>query len=408
VKRGELLAEFDKAPFEQQLREYRTDLERAAASLVRAEESLKAARARIEEDVKKAADNVVLAELELKDLEEGSGPLRVRKAKFLMESAKREYEKLQRDHADFTALVNEGYISQAELDSITHKMDEAKAAYEFTTADYEALLNFGGPTALETAKAKVRAAKESHDKLEETARYDHASREAEVTRARAEIATQRVKVSIAEYHLRNTEIYAPIDGFVIFPEVSIINTSERRKARIGDAVYPTEPFILIPDTSQMLVSTQIREVDIHKVKPGQEAVVRTDAYPDLVLTGNVAQIGTLAESKEAKGVGGKYFNLEIVLKDTDSRVRPGMTARVEIRVDEENDVLTVPVEAVLERRGRKLVYVASQGKVEEREIVTDKSNEDFMVVRTGLSPGEKVLLLDRTKGRPGAPRSDVP
>ncbi|HXC61050.1 MAG TPA: efflux RND transporter periplasmic adaptor subunit, partial [Nitrospiria bacterium] len=181
-------------------------------------------------------------------------------------------------------------------------------------------------------------------------------------------------------------------------EFFVAGASEKRKVQIGDSVFPIQAFIQIPDTSQMLVDTQIREVDIYKVKAGQEATIRVDAYPDLVLKGKVTLIGTLAEGREKEGSGGKYFNLQILLNSTDKRLRPGMTARVEVLVDEEKDVLMVPVESVFQKGGRKMSYVVNnRGKIEEREIMTDKSNEDFVVVRNGLSEGERVLLLDPTK-----------
>jgi multidrug efflux pump subunit AcrA (membrane-fusion protein) len=75
-----------------------------------------------------------------------------------------------------------------------------------------------------------------------------------------------------------------------------------------------------------------------------------------------------------------------------------MTARVEVMVDEEKDALLVPVEAVFQKGGRKMSYIVNKhGRVEEREIQTDKNNEDFVVVKNGLSEGERVLLLDPSK-----------
>lgn len=397
VEKNQLLVKFDRTSFLDEIERAKTELERAKAELIQAQEEVKVERARIDENLKRGADEITLAELALKDLQEGAGPLKLQKAKFAVSKYKGEFEKLDKDFIEFKALVKEGYVSQSELNSIERRRDEAKSAFEFAQAEYDNLVNFSHPTDLETAKAKVRAVKESFDKLKETAQYSIASKEASVNRAFANINSAQTKINIARDQLKQSEVRAPVGGFVIYPEIFIAGSSDKRKVEVGDSVFPTQAFMFIPDTSQMFVDTQIREVDIYKAKSGQEATIRVDAYPDLVLKGTVALVGTLAEGKQGDGAGGKYFNLQISLNDTDSRLRPGMTARVEILVHEEKDVLMVPMEAVSEKHGRKVVYVRNRGVVEQREIGTDKSNADFVVVRSGLAPGDQVLLLDPTK-----------
>jgi len=398
VKKGQLLAQFDKTPFMEDVERNKTELERAKAELVQAQEDLKTEKARIEQNIKKGEDEIPLAEMDLKDLQEGAGPLKIKKSKAAVDKAKGEYEKLERDYKDFKELVKDGYVSQAEVDKTATKRDEAKSDYGFAQAEYDNLVNFAYPAELEAAKAKVRSVKEAFEKLKETAQYSVSSKDAAVNRANANITSAQSKLVIAESQLQHSEIYAPLEGFVIYPEFFIVGSTEKRKVQIGDSVFPTQAFIQIPDTSQMMVDTQIREVDIYKVKSGQEATIRVDAYPDLAMKGKVTLIGTLAEGREKEGAGGKYFNLQILLEGTDQRLRPGMTARVEVLVDEEKDALMAPVEAVFQKGSRKVSYVINKrGNIEEREILTDKSNEDFVVVRSGLSEGERVLLLDPAK-----------
>jgi HlyD family secretion protein len=398
VKKSQLLAQFDKTPFLEDIERNKTDLERAKAELVQAQEDLKTEKARIDQNIKKGEDEIPIAELDLKDLQEGAGPLKIKKAKAAVDKAKSEYERLERDYKDFKELVKDGYVSQAEVDKTGTKRDEAQSDYGFAQAEYDNLVNFAYPSELEAAKAKVRSVKESYEKLKETAQYSVSSKEAAVARANANIASAQSKLTIAETQLQHSEIYSPLEGFVIYPEFFIIGSTEKRKVQIGDSVFPTQAFMQIPDTSQMMVETQIREVDIYKVKSGQETIIRVDAYPDLIMKGKVTLLGTLAEGREKEGAGGKYFNLQILLEGTDQRLRPGMTARVEVLVDEEKEALMVPVEAVFQKGSRKVSYVINnRGKIEEREILTDKSNEDFVVVRNGLSEGERVLLLDPAK-----------
>ncbi len=127
--------------------------------------------------------------------------------------------------------------------------------------------------------------------------------------------------------------------------------------------------------------------------------MHVEAYPDLKLTGTVTLVGTLAqEEKERRGT--KFFGVTVLVNESEPRLRPGMTSRVEIQVEERPKALAVPLDAVFEREGRTLAYVAGW-RVEPREIVVGPSNQDFVVVERGLRKGERVCLRD-----PGAPPSD--
>jgi multidrug efflux pump subunit AcrA (membrane-fusion protein) len=76
-----------------------------------------------------------------------------------------------------------------------------------------------------------------------------------------------------------------------------------------------------------------------------------------------------------------------------------MTARVEIQVEERPRALFVPLEAVFERDGRRVVYLAGR-RPQPREVVLGPSNADFVVIEKGLARGERVLLRDPGLGSP--------
>jgi HlyD family secretion protein len=161
---------------------------------------------------------------------------------------------------------------------------------------------------------------------------------------------------------------------------------------VGDQVWANQPLLILPDISRMVVETRVRETDIHKVERNQDVSVRVDAYPDLRLTGTVTLVGTLArEEKERRGA--KFFGVTIQIHESEPRLRPGMTARVEIEVEERASVVFVPLEAVFERDARHVVYPAGR-RPRPREVVLGPSNADFVVVEKGLAPGERVLLRE--------------
>jgi HlyD family secretion protein len=148
----------------------------------------------------------------------------------------------------------------------------------------------------------------------------------------------------------------------------------------------------------MVVETRVRETDVHKVERNQKVEVRVEAYPDLRLTGAVALIGTLAQEEKDRR-GAKFFSVTIEIRESEPRLRPGMTARVEIQVEERRQALSVPLEAVFERDGQSVVYLPGR-RPRPREVVLGPSNADFVVVEKGLARGERVLLRDPSLGPP--------
>jgi HlyD family secretion protein len=142
----------------------------------------------------------------------------------------------------------------------------------------------------------------------------------------------------------------------------------------------------------MVAKTQIREIDLYKVDAGKPAVVSVDAYPDLRLSGQVQSIGVLAESREEVSKSDKYFSVVIAVTDKDQRLRPGMTARVEIECAEVHDVLSIPIHAVFNEGSRCFCYKEVYASFEKREVKIGAVNNDWAQVLAGLSEGDLVTL----------------
>jgi HlyD family secretion protein len=91
----------------------------------------------------------------------------------------------------------------------------------------------------------------------------------------------------------------------------------------------------------------------------------------------------------------------VQLNESEPRLRPGMSATVEIQVEERARALSVPVEAVFEKDGRTICYVVTRRGLRPREVVLGPSNRDLVVIEKGLAEGDRVALRD-----PAAPPSD--
>src|SRR6185503_12467909 len=233
--------------------------------------------------------------------------------------------------------------------------------------------------------------------LESAAAYRLQQKQAAISAAQSRIDEASSKLALAQQQLARTEVRADVAGIVVYREVFF--GSEQKKPQVGVQVWANQPLIILPDITRMVVETKVRETDIHKVERNQRVSVRVQAYPDLALTGQVTLVGTLAQ-EERERRGSKFFGVTIQVNEFDARLRPGMSARVEIQVEERPRSLFVPLEAVFEKDGRPACYLWQRGGFQPRTVVLGPSNRDFVVIEKGLQKGDRVALRD-----PGAPPS---
>ncbi len=404
VQKGDLLVLFDAAPFEEEIRKNQALLAQAEADVAKAREDLKLQAIQNQEELRAARLRVEKSDLEMKDVEEGKGRVKEDEAASAVANAERELQKAETALADLRPLLAEGFITRTELERAEQQVARQREELDLAQRRRDALVNFGRPLELSQARSDAQSSRETLRQLESAASYRTTQKQAGIAAAQSRIEEARARLELARQQLARCEVRAAVPGIVVYKEVFF--GSEQRKPQVGDQVWANQPLIILPDISRMVVETKVRETDIHKVERNQKVTVRVDAYPDLRLTGAVTLVGTLAqEEKERRGA--KYFAVTVQVNESEPRLRPGMTARVDIEVEERAKALYVPIEAVLEREGRAVVYLAGR-KPRPREVVLGPSNADFVVVEKGLSRGDRVLLRDPEAAVPdfsGAPGS---
>lgn len=268
--------------------------------------------------------------------------------------------------------------AQASLVNATAEWERVSALFESQDVSKQELDN--AQTTLDRAKSELEAAQ-------------HA-----VEAARAELDRARENLSFAI-------IRSPIDGVVT-----------RLNAEVGEVVItgtmnnPGTVIMEIGDLSEMLVKAEVDESDIAPVRVGQKARVYINAYPDEQFEGVVEKI---ALQHQLAADRSKYFETEILLKLEEGRtLRSGLTANVEIEVEELENVILVPTQAVVDRRVDDLrvelpslagvdttktfasiVYaLRSDGTIEARPVKTGVSDLTRTAILEGLAEGEPVVV----------------
>ncbi len=394
VQEGDLVIEFDKTPFEEEIRKLRNEISQAEASFVEATENSKLQRVKNAGDLKDAQVNIRAAEAELQNILDGEGVIQMRELELEVQRDRANFEQKQQQVVDLQEMLKSGFITQNELKNAELELQEAETRYTFTQQKHEIFVQYTRPAQVEKARNAVQESKEKFQELQDVANYLESLQAANLQKEQAQVDVLREKYQQALKELTKTSIFAPIPGLVIYNEIS--GSGQTRKIQVGDAVWSNQALISLPDISHMMVDTQVREIDVHKVQLGQEVLIKVDAYPDAIFHGTVSLIGSLAQSERNLPANVKYFEIQVVFRESDERLRPGMTARVEILVDQLDDALYVPLQAVFEKAGNHVCYIVQERGPEERLVDIGKFNDDFIAIENGISEGERLYLHDPT------------
>jgi HlyD family secretion protein len=141
----------------------------------------------------------------------------------------------------------------------------------------------------------------------------------------------------------------------------------------------------------MKVEIKVHETWVDKIEPNQPANITVAAFPDETFTGKVLKKAPLAAQTDFLNPDLKVYLTDVSINATDEALKTGMTADVEVIVDELHDVLYVPIQSVITAEEKKVCYVMGS-RVEKREVETGLFNDNFVEIKSGLTEGEKVLL----------------
>ncbi len=189
----------------------------------------------------------------------------------------------------------------------------------------------------------------------------------------------RLKQTIKEF-----TIYAPKGGMVIYAR-----GWGGDKLTVGSSISAWNPVVAtLPDLSRMLSRTYVNEVDISKVKVKQKAEITVDAFPDRKYSGVVRSVANVGQSKANSSA--KVFEVEILLNESDTSLRPSMTTANIISVASYDSVLYVPLECIAENDTGYYVFVKDGKSLLRKEIIKGPMSENYGIVEYGLEEGDEV------------------
>jgi HlyD family secretion protein len=279
-------------------------------------------------------------------------------------------------------------VAEAQLDKAKSELQAQKYKEENSKKAYEALLELQRKGF--AMDSEVEEARLGYLELQSKT----GSFEAAVNEKRSDMARAETVLKQTQRKLEGNAVFAPMAGLVVHSFVG--RPEEGKKVELGQTPYEGQPLMELPDITSMQVVAEVNEMDVEKVKVGQPVDIRLDAVPDVVFHGKVVRIGSLAQQKVNKATGSrtgvKAFTVEVDVDNADERLRPGLSASVSILVGEFSKVTYAPVHAIFNDHGTTVAYVKRGHKAQRVVVECGSSNNQFVVIRSGLQPGERVLL----------------
>lgn len=208
----------------------------------------------------------------------------------------------------------------------------------------------------------------------------------EISQKQNQIHLDRHLVDIEKFVVK-----APMPGLVVMQP--IFRSGEMAQIQEGDQVAPGQPIMKIVDPHSMQVEASVNQAQSGLLRVGQRATVGLDAFPDLRFPGEVYSLGALAAGwGRRENFYIRNVPVRVVIKGSDPRLIPDLSAWADIEIERHDNVLLVPREAVQMEKGQAMVYVKAAGQFQKRAVTLGASNFTHVAVVEGLRAGEEVAL----------------
>lgn len=352
---------------------------------------------------KQAALDTEFSKQDVDRYTEGDAPLRILSLEGDIDLAEEEIKRAQERLASTKKLQEKGYATSLEVqaDELTIKKHQ-NLITKYKTQK-QLYLKFDQPQMQKRLEAKYEQAQlEEHRTLQKSRTLVEAM-ESLVQRREEGLKSQNERLALYRDQLTKTEVRASQDGLVIYPRSS--SRSNDSYIKEGVLVKKGNTILDLPDVSELMAVVQVHESFVRQLRTGQEAVVRIDSLPDKTFRGVVNYVAPTPDGFRTYYENISVYNTHVWIQDEDNQLpkdlKPGVSAKAEILVNELKDVLMVPVQSVTSHKGMKVVQIKQDGIVKVIPVKTGQFNNRFIEIKKGLEEGDQVSLspeIDENEG----------
>lgn len=401
VKTGDLLCELDSALLVDKEKQQQIQVTQAEATLKQAEENVAIQKTQNESDNSAAKVALKLAELDQTKFLEGESERDLNVKEGAITKSREDLQRAEENFEFSKRIAKKGYKNQNDVEADRIKVVKAEIDLEIAKEDLKVEKDY-------VQERKRIELKEDVDEkirnLERVRRKGIATLAQFEAKLKASQLTYEVEKSEHERVLEQIEackMIAPQNGQVVYA-----NQSSSRRGNgedvieEGTEVRERQSIIQLPDFSSMKVDARIHESKISMIKEQLPVDIRVDAFPDEIFLGVVDQISSVPISSNWMRPDLKEYKatIKILPNGADiTKLKPGLTAEIEIRIEERDQVLQVPVQSVITIGDNRYIFaLADDGKPKRKSIKIGQASDTMIEILDGIKPGEEVVLNPRT------------
>jgi hypothetical protein len=248
------------------------------------------------------------------------------------------------------------------------------------------------PATQRQAEIEVEKADRALDQARKSYTLQYRKELANMQDANSTYSQAERKLEQLQDKIKQFNIYAPKKGMVIYTR------AWNGRQQEGSTVNTWGDFTVaeLPDLSKMISRTYVNEIDISKIKVGQDVRIGIDAFPEKKFTGKVTSVANVGE--QLPNSNAKVFEVNILINEFDSILRPAMTSKNTILIASVNNVLFIPIDAVVSTDSNIYIFKKSGSRIIKQQVITGESNDNEIVIKAGVKENDEVLLLPPKNG----------
>jgi hypothetical protein len=277
-----------------------------------------------------------------------------------------------------------------EMDQLSQTLRVAKANYDKAALEFKA-----AEVRSEVERELLKLSMEEFDARFKQQQSDVAQKKASHAAELKilDLTTERHRRHLGRHDsdIKRYTIRAPIAGLPVMQ--TLFRGGEMTQISEGDQVAPGQPFMKIVNPASMQVEGNINQTECSDVRLGQEVRVGIDSFPGLTLKGKVSGVNSVAVSGGRQGNYVRNIPVRVQLLQMDPRVIPDLSAHADIIIERAENVLHVPLTALVEENGKSFLFIRNpQQTFERREVTTGLSSHTNVAVTGAVKAGDEVRL----------------
>ena len=391
VKKGDKLVELDSSELQESYLHQKIKLADGQQAAAKAETAHAIASRQYETNLIMVKNKLDMAKIDLEKYTQSDFLQEKREKETAIILAEEEL-KLGENKLEWTRkLYAREFETKQALDADTLAVRKNVIALEKATEDLKALKEFTYRKMKTQYETAVVEADGLYEEIVLTGERDIESKKAAWDSATQRVELETLETANLKEQVEQTVLKAPEDGLVVYHKERYMMNAAPLK--VGTIVNSRQILIDLPDFSSWIVEARVHESMIQQIRVGQKAFIILEPFPEELFEGTVSTIGVLPDESNWYRETQEYV-VKIDVDDGDQpNFKPGMSAKVEIVIDELQDVLTVPNQAVDLVDGKPIVRVVGDNNVVTvQKIEVGRSNDQFVEILSGVEEGQQVAL----------------